>query len=86
MLQADGEGRQLQQVILKEAIRLFSPLRPHLNQTCSTAEVMSEGGGRGEQRQNSEHEIGNLKESNLSPNLVEEDLPRAERRTRTAWY
>ena len=55
VLQADGEGRQLQQVILKEAIRLFSPLRPHFNQTCSTAEVISDGGGRGEQRQNSEH-------------------------------
>ena len=49
--------------------------------TCSTAEEMSEGGGRGEQRQNSESNICLLE--NLR---IDDHLPRAERRTRNCWY
>ena len=55
VLQTDGKRRQLQQMILKFT-RLFSILS-RIYPTCSTAEVMSDGGGRGEQRLNSEQNI-----------------------------
>ena len=50
--------------------------------TCSTAEVMSDGGGRGEQRYKSENYILFSKIENLSNG----DLPIVEIRTSASWY